>query len=169
MIERIIKSCMVFMVPLVVMTGCNWGNKTEGEKPASSASTSKIIVINVLPKELYDDAHIPGSINVPLANLQNAAQTWNKEVPVVVYCSNYQCSASAGGARMLKNLGFKNVSAYEGGMAEWYQLSREDNSYTVEGPAKQEYLSVKIAAPAAPEHADVTTISAQSLRDQLRQ
>lgn len=158
---------MLLVAPFVFLAGCGWGGNTEEQKTVSAAATPKILVVNVLQKELYDDAHIAGSINVPLADLQKAAQKWDKEVPVVVYCSNYQCSASTGGARILKNLGFQKVAAYEGGMAEWYQLSREDKTYPVEGPAKEEYLSVKIAAPVQTTAEDVKIITAQELRDQL--
>lgn len=165
MVEKITKKFGLFMVALSLLAGCNWSGSKEDK---ATAASSKILVVNVLDASLYNDAHIAGSINVPLADLQNAAQKWDKEVPVVIYCSNYTCSASAGGARILQGLGFKNVSAYEGGMAQWYQLSREDNTYGVEGPTKEDYLSVKVTPPSHEAAQDVKIITAQELREQLR-
>lgn len=166
MIERITKNCTLLVVTLLVLAGCEWGSKKD--TGSSSATSDKLLVVNVLSPELYNDAHIAGSINVPLADLQNTAQKWDKNAAIIIYCSNYTCSASTGGARILKNSGFTNVSAYEGGMAQWHQLAQEDNTYAVEGPAKEDYLKVKVSAPSQPTAEDVTIISAQELRDKLR-
>jgi rhodanese-related sulfurtransferase len=167
MVEKVIKKCVFLAVPLVFLAGCWGGAKNEQKTTNSQPDERKLLVVNVLDKALYDDAHIASSINVPLAELQATSQKWNKDTAIVIYCSNYTCSASSGGARMLKKLGFNNVSAYEGGMAEWYQLSREDNSYAVQGAAKQDYLGVKVPKPSE-SHSDVKIITAQELRDQLR-
>jgi rhodanese-related sulfurtransferase len=48
-------------------------------------------LLEVLPREEYEDEHIPGAINVPLKELdrQMAAQI-ARDRPVVVYCNDYQ-------------------------------------------------------------------------------
>src|SRR5260221_674614 len=70
---------------------------------------SDLIVINVLDKNLYDDCHIKGSINVPFGEIKEYASKIDKSTPVVVYCSNYQCTASGAAAKMLQDMGFENV------------------------------------------------------------
>ncbi len=127
----------------------------------------ELYVVNVLSKELYDDAHIKGSIHVDLDSLETAAQTWDKKTPVILYCSNYMCTASSHAARELKKMGFEKVYAFEGGTAEWFQLSKNDPSYIIEGPAAESYLSHEVAAPEHEEH-DVDIISAQDLKNKMR-
>jgi rhodanese-related sulfurtransferase len=48
-------------------------------------------LLEVLPREEYEDEHLPGAINIPLKELngQTAAQL-ARDRPVVVYCNDYQ-------------------------------------------------------------------------------
>ncbi len=118
------------------LTSC-WGGNS------NSDSGSSLFVINVLGERFYQDAHIKGSINVPFEQLEKFVHTLDKEkAEVVLYCSNYMCSASGTAAKKLKKLGFRHVCAYEGGMADWYQLGLETN-----GPAQLAYLARKYVEP----------------------
>lgn len=94
-----------------------------------------LVVVNVLDKELYDDCHIKGSINIPFEMIEEQAALIDKNAEIVIYCSNYQCSTSEYAARKLRSQGFTNVSVYEGGTAEWFQ-----EGLPVEGPHRQAYL-----------------------------
>lgn len=169
MIKQVAKILSLFVIAgLVVVSGCGWGEKKKDAQASSVAPSSKIRVINVLEKNYFDDAHIAGSEHVPLADLKKVSQSWDKEVPVVVYCSNYRCSASSGGARVLKEAGFKEVYAYEGGMALWYQLAQKDPSYKFEGPAREEYLLTVV--PEIPsQDPTVSVITAEQLKGRLAQ
>lgn len=119
---------------LVTLSSCSWFKSNE--KTESTVSVP-FVVVNVLDKKYYDDCHIVSpsiaSINVPMEQLQEYAldvtHGWNKDTTtIIVYCGNYKCLASGESAKMLKELGFKNVWAYEGGIAEWKYLG-----YPVEG------------------------------------
>ncbi|MDQ3863751.1 MAG: rhodanese-like domain-containing protein [Actinomycetota bacterium] len=48
-------------------------------------------LVEVLPREEYEEAHLPGAINIPLKELdrESAAQL-DREAPVIVYCHDYQ-------------------------------------------------------------------------------
>jgi rhodanese-related sulfurtransferase len=48
-------------------------------------------LLEVLPREEYEDEHLPGAINIPLKELngQTAVQL-ARDRPVVVYCNDYQ-------------------------------------------------------------------------------
>jgi rhodanese-related sulfurtransferase len=48
-------------------------------------------LLEVLPREEYEDEHLPGAINIPLKELygQTAAQL-ARDRPVIVYCNDYQ-------------------------------------------------------------------------------
>jgi rhodanese-related sulfurtransferase len=121
-----------------------------------------LVVVNVLDKELYDDCHIKGSINIPFEELEHEAKSLDKNVPVVLYCSNYMCTASKLGASMLKNMGFKQVYAYEAGMADWYQ-----HGYPVVGECKKAYLKEKLEKVDL-EDDEVVVISTDSLKDMIK-
>jgi hypothetical protein len=67
----------------------------------------------------------------------------------------------------LKKAGFENTYAYEGGTAEWSQLSKNDPSYILEGPATESYLNQVVSAPEH-EESDVEIISAQDLKNKMQ-
>lgn len=155
------KKLVVTIACLFALPGCFWNSqetKSAAEKPAS------LYVVNVLSKEMYVDAHIKGSIHMDLDDLEDYASKWDKETPVVFYCSNYQCSASGHAAKVFKKAGFKHVYAYEGGAAEWSQLG-----YPMEGPQTPEvsgYLKQVMQAPAEATH-DFEIITAADLKDMM--
>ncbi|HRN78062.1 MAG TPA: rhodanese-like domain-containing protein [Candidatus Dependentiae bacterium] len=125
---------------LVILSGCG--------KPHTEKLTG-LVVINVLDKQLYDDCHIKGSISIPFEQLtEEIEKKVDKNAEVILYCSNYMCASSGYGCRKLTDLGYTNVSVYEGGTAEWFQ-----ENLPVEGPAHQKYLQRKLTPP---EHVDDT-------------
>lgn len=118
---------------IATMPGC--GGSKQDEATAQADKAARFQVINVLEKDFYDDAHIKGSINVPLMKVKEYAKDLDRTTEIVVYCANYPCSASAAAWRELTNMGFTNVWVYEGGTAEWFQLG-----LPIEGVAQQEYV-----------------------------
>ena len=115
----------------------------------------KLLVINALRKQYYKDCHILGSINVSLDDLGAYAQKLDKSTPIVVYCASYSCPVSRKAWHILNDLGFTNVRAYEGGMAEWTQ-----KGYLAKGACQEEYLSRQESS----ETSDVKTITAEALK-----
>ena len=48
-------------------------------------------LIEVLPREEYEDEHLPGAINIPLKELnRQTASQLERSRPVTVYCHDYQ-------------------------------------------------------------------------------
>jgi rhodanese-related sulfurtransferase len=48
-------------------------------------------IVEVLPRHEYEDAHLPGAINLPLKELnRQTAMQLERSRPVVVYCHDYQ-------------------------------------------------------------------------------
>lgn len=86
-------------------------------------------LINVLPEDAFRQAHIPGSVNVPLADEKFVEKvkkkTKGKDQKVVVYCSSFDCMASTQAAERLEQAGFRNVLDYKGGLKDWFKLSGE--------------------------------------------
>ncbi len=117
-------------------------------------------VINVLSPETYADCHIKGSLNIPYDSLIEYTKNFPKDTEMVVYCASYVCPMSGRAATLLKDQGFTNVCAYEGGAAEWVALG-----YPTEGPAQMKYLHEKYNKPE--DTGEIKTISAQELKRKL--
>jgi rhodanese-related sulfurtransferase len=48
-------------------------------------------LVEVLPREEYEEEHLPGAINIPLKELnREAGARLRREAPVIVYCHDYQ-------------------------------------------------------------------------------
>jgi rhodanese-related sulfurtransferase len=135
--------------------------------PSNEAEQS-LYVINVLDKESYDDCRIAGSINVPFDQVETFAKDLDRSAELVVYCANYMCTASMAAAQKLKDMGFENVWAYEGGTAEWYQMNmKSEGKYPVEGACQASYLSAANEKPADEGHPAVAIISAEELHQKM--
>ncbi|MBY0109940.1 MAG: rhodanese-like domain-containing protein [Candidatus Babeliaceae bacterium] len=157
------KKLLVSAACLLVLSGCFWNRQ---ETTSNSENSSMLYVVNVLSKDIYNDAHIKGSLHIDLDDLQMYADKWDKNTPVVFYCSNYQCSASGHAAKVFKQAGFKQVYAYEGGAAEWFQLG-----YPMEGPQTEEISGYLKQAVQAPDHVqqNIDVITASQLKDMMTQ
>jgi rhodanese-related sulfurtransferase len=47
-------------------------------------------LVDVLPAGHYDDEHIPGAINIPLARLGREASRLRRDRAIIVYCHDFQ-------------------------------------------------------------------------------
>ena len=48
-------------------------------------------LIDVLPREEYEEEHLPGAISIPLKELnRETTSRLQHDVPVIVYCHDYQ-------------------------------------------------------------------------------
>lgn len=122
---------------LTVLPSCFNSTTKQDSAPQS------LYVINVLGSKEFEDCSIVGSVHVPFEQVTNYAKTLPKTAEVVVYCSNYMCTASGEAYKIFTNLGFDKVWAYEAGMAEWYQ-----QGLPVKGSCASAYLKSKIEKPA---------------------
>lgn len=153
-----IMKAVVFGGVLALLPAC-WNKEAE--------KNESLYVINVLDKNNYDDCRIAGSINVPFENVESFAKNLNRNTEIVVYCANYMCTASGSAVEKLKEMGFANVYAYEGGTAEWYQMGLKSNGkYPIEGTCKASYLAAANEKPTKQEHT-VAVISADELYEKM--
>lgn len=61
--------------------------------------------------------HIPGSLHVQAHG--DSFSSLAKDDDIVVYCSNVDCNASRAAIKKLRELGYRKVSHYEGGLLDW--------------------------------------------------
>jgi len=81
---------------------------------------NEVKLVEVLDEEDYNKEHIKGAMNIPLERIGTEAKDkFDKEDHIVVYCSDFDCSASPTAAKKLDGLGFKNVYDYQGGKKDW--------------------------------------------------
>jgi rhodanese-related sulfurtransferase len=97
--------------------------------------SANFVVINVLDEDVFNDCHIKGSINIPLAKLKETVQNWDKNKSIVTYCAQITCPLSKKAYVVLRELGFKRIAAFEGGMKEWKQKGLESV-----GKCERDYL-----------------------------
>jgi rhodanese-related sulfurtransferase len=83
-------------------------------------------LINCLDDWMFRAKRIPGSIH--FEGLKHALGTLDPKEEVVVYCSNFGCTASILVYQQLVDHGFQNAWHYPGGVADW-----EDAGYPLEG------------------------------------
>jgi rhodanese-related sulfurtransferase len=83
------------------------------------------VLINVLPRKAFREAHIRTSINVPHEDdgfeTEVEKVAGGKDRKIVVYCASKDCDASPKAARKLDDAGFEHVYDYEGGTRDWLQ------------------------------------------------
>lgn len=78
---------------------------------------NRAIVIDVREPEEYVEGHIPGVPLVPMGEIPNHAEKWDKNEEYVFVCRSGNRSLNV--ALYLKNLGFDNVRNFAGGMLGW--------------------------------------------------
>lgn len=78
-------------------------------------------VLEVLPRQYYDEGHLPGALQVTNAELaaRAAELIGDRAAPVVVYCSGPTCNNSHRAAIELRQLGYADVRVFTGGKAAW--------------------------------------------------
>jgi rhodanese-related sulfurtransferase len=163
MILNIKKSIFTFFAVtfLVVLPAC-WATKE------SSQNQTGLTIINVVEPQYFNDCHIAGSINVPFTQMESYAKKLDKNSEVVLYCTNYRCTASGESVKLFKNLGFNKVWAYEGGIAQWYQLNKQDpKKFPIVGKCAEKYLTLANEKPKDSGHESIPTITAQELQSKM--
>ncbi len=153
-ISSVLNGKLFFLSLIFLLAGC-WG---------SSTTQSKLVVINVLDADYFQDCHMTGSINIPFEQFETNMKNLRKTDRYVLYCSNYACTAAPFAAEMLQKAGFNDVSVFPGGIVEWYQ-----QGYPCTGSCLKEYLKEENDPMLDDDHGAVKVISADDLKEQLGQ
>ena len=82
-----------------------------------------VVLVEALPPMYYEDAHLPGAINMPHDQVDELAPALlpDTSAEIVVYCANYPCRNSGIAARRLTELGYENVRDYDAGKQDWIE------------------------------------------------
>ena len=110
---------------------------TREELKAKLDRDEPFVLVETLGPKYYEDAHLPGAINIPHTEVDVLAPEMlpDKSAEVVVYCSNRACQNSPQAARRLDALGYENVYDYEEGKQDWIEagLSTESSAVKLTG------------------------------------
>lgn len=79
------------------------------------------VLLEALPPMYFEDAHLPGALNLPHDEVEALAASLipSLSAEVVVYCANTPCPNSEIAARKLQALGYTNVREYAEGKEDW--------------------------------------------------
>ena len=82
-----------------------------------------VTVVEALPAAYYEDAHLPGAINIPHTEVRALAPELlpDRDAAIVVYCANEPCPNSGIAAHVLRKLGYTNVRDYAEGKQGWQE------------------------------------------------
>ncbi|MDP9444406.1 MAG: rhodanese-like domain-containing protein [Actinomycetota bacterium] len=82
-----------------------------------------VVVLEALPAMYYEDAHLPGALNMPHDQVDALAHELvpDKGADIIVYCSNGPCPNSTIASKRLVELGYSNVHEYELGKQDWIE------------------------------------------------
>lgn len=77
-----------------------------------------VTVLDVRPEDEFALGHLPGAINIPLAEIEKRLADLDPEQEIVAYCRGPYCVLSYEAVAMLRARGFK-VRRLEDGLPEW--------------------------------------------------
>ena len=78
------------------------------------------VLIDVLSPDDFEKEHIPGAINIPVAQLrQRAKSDLSTNQRIVVYGENHDETMSSQASTLLEELGFRKVADFDGGINAW--------------------------------------------------
>lgn len=81
------------------------------------------LLIDARISELFTEAHLPGSISLPLDEAARRLPAFRQQVPLtrplITYCNGYGCPDSFDLAVKLLAAGYQKVMVFEGGFPEW--------------------------------------------------
>jgi len=86
-----------------------------------------VLVLDVRDQEAYAREHVPGALNIPLAEIPRRLASLPKDKTIVCYCWTITCALAPKAALELAHRGY-TVQEMAGGIAEW-----KASGYPVQG------------------------------------
>ena len=82
-----------------------------------------LTLVEALPPKYFDEAHLPGAINIPHDRVRELAPALlpDKNAPIAVYCASTECNNSRIATDLLRSLGYVNAREYVDGKQDWIE------------------------------------------------
>jgi len=87
------------------------------------------LLIDVRPREEYEQSHIPGAVSVPFDELERQLSSLPSDVDIVAYCRGPYCVTSAQAVELLRRRGLR-AHRLEEGVLEWRLFTEEKRGGT---------------------------------------
>ena len=81
--------------------------------------SEEVTLVDVRDASAHGSAHIPKSVNISDANVEEFVASADKSKPMIVYC--YGGNMSQGAADYFFNQGYETVYSMDGGFEAWRQ------------------------------------------------
>jgi len=94
-------------------------NITSNQARSLMAKKDRLVLLDVRTPEEYRQAHLKGSLLIPLGDLTRRVQEIPRDRPVLVYCAVGARSVSAAG--FLASKGYREVYNMSDGLVGWYR------------------------------------------------
>ncbi len=110
---------------------------TRDELQSRLKANPALVLLEALPEKYYRDGHLPGARHFPHDQARTLAPTMlpDQKVEIVVYCASRTCQNSHIAAKVLAQIGYRDVAVYAGGKQDWTEagLSLEQEEQVREG------------------------------------
>ncbi|TSK04608.1 MAG: rhodanese-like domain-containing protein [Geobacter sp.] len=112
------------LIAVVVLTASlsqavGLANVTSKQAQTVMAKNKKMFLLDVRTPDEFRQAHLKGSVLIPLGELNRRVQEIPRDRPVLVYCAVGARSATA--ASFLASKGYRDVYNMTDGIVGWYQ------------------------------------------------
>ena len=108
----------------------------------TAAQSKGAQVIDVRSPGEYALGHIPGAVNAPVDQIEQTAQSWDRNATYVVYCATGARSAQA--VQIMQRMGFKNIVHFAQGIQAWTRKmvtgSSSGQSQTIQTTGKPVFI-----------------------------
>ncbi len=96
---------------------------TRAEIKARLDDGKPLTLVEALPAKYFDEAHLPGAINIPHDQVRELAPSLlpDKHAPIAVYCASTECNNSKIATDLLRSLGYVNAREYVDGKKDWIE------------------------------------------------
>ena len=98
----------------------HWSNISTEELRVLLQGGTEFLLVDVLPRIMYDEAHIPGSVNIPVGSIRTTPNlSRDKNTLLVFYCMGVACIYSGKAAHAAYETGYRNLRVYREGIVGW--------------------------------------------------
>lgn len=92
-------------------------------KKMIEAQRADFLVVDVQPKEVYEEGHVKGAVSFPWETELKNSGNLPKDRTLILYCDCAHEEDSIDTAtQLVEKFGYKNVKLLEGGWSKWQQL-----------------------------------------------
>lgn len=86
----------------------------------------EVMLLDVRPKEEYEEAHIPGAVSLPIEELRERLASFPADCDVVAYCRGTYCLMSVEAVELLQARGIK-AFRLEKEVRDWQEFEKTGN------------------------------------------